>query len=228
MGEPKTKQRKPKSEHPAILDVQSSRRGLMVHVRLMPGTRYFEEFIRLRCAPDLLLLRVFPDGKEVSESMGAWDATRKHLWFIPMQSPDVDVVCVGDGSTPRTAALVAHMSAWRAWSVDPRLTPRADYESVKRLRVVPSKVQEMPEDVRFTGHDVVILAVHSHADLDETVAAVRARMSPEHPVPNLHVVAMECCVRMTLEGSAPDVQYQDWNVWSPQREVSVWKNLPWF
>ena len=132
-------------------------------------TRYLDEFVGLTCAPDLLALRVFPNAKEITESMAAYHAVRSHLWrtFKPGDS-SVTLVAVGDGCTPRTAALFAMRTAWTCHSVDPRL--RATDWAVRRLTCWPNKI----EDVARVAERAIIVAVHSHADLHASIAAVRA------------------------------------------------------
>ncbi|HUS51341.1 MAG TPA: hypothetical protein VMZ91_14325, partial [Candidatus Paceibacterota bacterium] len=44
-----------------------------------PSLRYLNEFTRLKCGSDLLRSKVFPNAKEITESMGAYNALRTHL-----------------------------------------------------------------------------------------------------------------------------------------------------
>lgn len=49
--------------------------------------RYFDEFIvDLRCSSAFLDLRIFPDAKELTETMAAFNAVRKHLFAQPKVS----------------------------------------------------------------------------------------------------------------------------------------------
>jgi hypothetical protein len=76
-----------------------------------PSLRYLNEFIKLRCAPELLTLRVFPDAKEITEAMSVLSAWRAHILPLAAALPPAAagerrcIVCVGDGCTPRSAAL---------------------------------------------------------------------------------------------------------------------------
>src|SRR6185295_14541542 len=45
----------------------------------MSDHRHINEFFRLDCAPDLLRLRLFPNSKEITESMAAYHAVRWQL-----------------------------------------------------------------------------------------------------------------------------------------------------
>src|SRR5579872_7431860 len=44
-----------------------------------PALRYLNEFTKLKCAPDLLAWGLFPNAKEITESLGAYNAIRKHI-----------------------------------------------------------------------------------------------------------------------------------------------------
>lgn len=176
-----------------------------------PSRHHLDEFLRLRCAPDLVGWDTYPNTKEITESFGAYAAVRAHLWsrFAP-RDPSVLLVAVGDGSTPRTAVTFAMRSQWSCVSIDPKLREAAAWEArVRRLHCLPQRVEE----VTLEAERAVIVAVHSHADLAAAVRAVRARV--------LAVVAMPCCVPQAL-GVAPSVSYADWAIWSPHRTVSVW------
>lgn len=98
--------------------------------------RYVDEFLGLRCAPELLEMRLFPNGKEITESMSAYSAARKYVSCLPgfaLNDPNVSVICVGDGHQPRTATLFAMRTAWSTYSVDPLLTvAESDQEAVIR------------------------------------------------------------------------------------------------
>jgi hypothetical protein len=107
---------------------------------------HVDAFLRLDCAPSLLQMGLFPKNirtQEISESMACVSAVDKHL-----SPPDKNnhhhkrnngpaggpfggcgfcekndlCVVVGDGSTPRTAALLAYRTRWeRIIPIDPAL-----------------------------------------------------------------------------------------------------------
>ena len=172
--------------------------------------KYLAEFVGLSCAPDMLALRVFPNGKEISESFAAYDAARYRLQQFRLSDPRVTVVCVGDGRSPRTGATFALRSAWNVYSVDPMLkggTRR--WEAIRRLTIVPERI----EAFSIEAERVILVAVHSHANLANSVAAIRAR--------EIAVIAIPCCVRMHLKHE-PDLQYEDKGIISPCRTVKIW------
>lgn len=185
--------------------------------------RYLDEFVRTKPSADLLALGLFPNAKEITESLAAYNAVRTHLRRFSLSDRGVTLAAVGDGHTPRTAALFAVRSAWTCHSVDPALRETGSngvvgrpvsrgWRRIDRLTVHPRRI----EDVAIEAERVVIVAVHSHAPLDAALRSVRAQ--------DVAVVAMPCCVPQDL-GAPPDVAYEDDGVWSPQRTIRVWRSV---
>ena len=191
---------------------------------LKKAFHHAEEFWRLRCAPDLLIGGLFPNMKEITESMAAVSAA--HRWAprlgLSLSDPSVSVAVVGDGSTPRTAALAAYRSAWECHSIDPNLSRvsldpsraarrEAAIRAVKRLHVHPYKAQEMPDPIRAE----ILLAVHSHAKIPDALLALAG-------LPRL-IVAIPCCVaQVRPEGHHVLDERHDKGIWSPQNKVCCW------
>ena len=69
----------------------------------------------------------YPNDKEVTEAMAAYVHTEKAIMPNMNESPSQGVLrdailCIGDGSTPRSAALFAlHFPSWECYSIDPQL-----------------------------------------------------------------------------------------------------------
>jgi len=179
----------------------------------MPLFRYINELVGCSCFPDLLALKIFPNAKELTESAAAYNAVRHRLKQYDLKDPTVSVVCVGDGCTPRTASMFAFRSAWTCYSVDPNLKGGKWESAIQRLHVVKSKIEH------WSGHfeKVIIVAVHSHARLEDSATHVTSNG-------NRSFVAIPCCVKQTLWGIAPDVEYIDKGIWSPENKVKIWRN----
>lgn len=178
--------------------------------------KYFDEFMRLNCARDLLDLKLFPDSKEITESFGAYNAVRKHLRNeLQFNDPSVACVVVGDGNTPRTAALFAFRSAWNVISIDPRMKREwtCGQSKVERLSCFSVKVEEQ---YLVCPEKVLIVAVHSHAPLPVCLEYIKGDVR--------YIVANPCCVKMEID-KQPDIQYEDMSILSPQNMVKVWKNV---
>ena len=177
--------------------------------------RYMDEFVQQwQSASDLLTLGIYPNAKEITESYAAFNATRNHLKFVDRGDPNVTLVAVGDGRTPRTAALFAFKTNWKCISIDPMLNESKIpfWESnIQRLKCVPEKI----EDYEVTGGDIVIAAVHSHAPLSAILENISGNRS---------LIAIPCCV--PYEHSVPpSKQYRDAGIWSPKNLVKVWKAI---
>lgn len=181
---------------------------------LHASRRHINEFLGWKCASDLLVRGVFPNGKEITESMGAFHAVRR---FSPWRfdDPSVTLAAIGDGVTPRTAALFAFRSKWDCISIDPAM--RMQGYQTERLQVVAGKA----EDYNIACDKLVVVAVHSHAPLHQFV-----RNCAESGVKEMLVVAIPCCTKNYLEMRGqklmPRVSYLDHGIWSPKNEVLVW------
>jgi len=172
------------------------------------------------------LVNLFPNAKEVTESVGAFHAVNQHL-MIDRSDPNVTAIVVGDGHSPRTGALIALSTNWNVWSVDPVL--KTKYRGVsERLTLIDAKIEDSP-GWNLPGKRVVIVAVHSHARLQDAVRKVRA-------CARLDAVSIPCCVKQhvmyldsegddTVVPVPPDVTYEDGAILSPERTVLVWKNI---
>lgn len=114
--------------------------------------------------------------KEISESWAVCQAALRWGRDAGRRRDDtsVRVLSVGDGTTPRTAALLAAQVGWSVTAVDPLLRV-----SMARVRCLPERVEEHSET-----YDLV-LATHSHAGVDATRARVR---------PGGTLVVLPCCV----------------------------------
>ena len=154
---------------------------------LRPLFRYINELWNCKCFPDLCLLGLFPNAKELTESAAAYNALRSKARVFELGDPEVTLIAVADGCTPRTAALFAFRTAWGAISIDPRLR-KTDWPRIQRLTCIAKKVEDCAP-AHFTK--LVIAAVHSHAPL----GVVCERFTGETRV----VVAMPCCVKQARE-----------------------------
>lgn len=187
------------------------------------AAHYVDKFLGMRCAADLLAARLFPNGKEISESMAALAAIRKHVCPLGIDTNDTSValVVVGDGIKPKTAALFAFMTKWQCFSIDPLLAEQRErpvtYNGVKidRLQIIPKLVQELRFDLTRFDH-VIICMVHSHATTQNVLDGLVFRIA--------HVVAIPCCVAQEPM-SKQLVEYTDEAIWSPKNRVIVSLNV---
>lgn len=176
-------------------------------------TRYMNEFIKCRCSADLPEWGMFPNAKEVTESVGAYNALRQflHKKGTLFNEPHTCFV-VGDGSTPRTGALIACRTAWHVTSIDPNLNGK-EYSHIRRLSLVKAKI----EDVEFPKqkHAIIVL-VHSHAHMENIKNSI--------PADRYTVISMPCCVPDTKTFGAPVKQYVDPGIWSPKNTINIYES----
>lgn len=176
------------------------------------GNKYLSELIRFRCGPDMLLQRLFPNSKEVTESFAAFHAAMK-IPGLDAHDAQVNVVVVGDGGTPRTAATFAYRTQWACVSVDPQLNTRKDWDAaINRLVVFPVRIEETSFDLR---NRTLVVAVHSHANLAVAVSRIKA--------PRLDVIAIPCCVEQKL-ACEPTWELVDSHIMSPHNRILVWED----
>ena len=94
--------------------------------------RYIDEFLSLKCVTDLIDHKLYPDTKEITESMAILNVLRtyfnssskdlKNDYDYNFENKNVTAIVVGDGSTPRIAALLCFITKWNdIYSIDPQL-----------------------------------------------------------------------------------------------------------
>lgn len=185
-------------------------------------SRYLDEFVRCRCAPDMLTRKLFPNAKEITESFGAYNAAREHL-HVSFGDASIAVLCVGDGHVPRTAATFAFRSAWTCLSVDPLMRDgwTSNTHGVARLHAYRAKVDlvagwKVPGDFSRAFDRAIVVAVHSHASLRASIETARQL------APRVSAISIPCCFKDDV--GAALVVNDDYGILSPHRRVFVWRD----
>lgn len=148
--------------------------------------QHLQRFLRLPVAPALLPLFAgcVNPAKEITESMGAQQLTFQIAAALGLSRAEcISVAVVGDGSTPRTAALIALTSGWVCTSIDPKLQSErwkvwAGRNNV-RLTLAARKAQEVD------GLFDVVVAVHAHVSAPDLRRLAR---------PGGLLITLPCCV----------------------------------
>lgn len=191
----------------------------------LPSLRYLAEITRLKCMGQLLELKMFPNIKEITESQGAFYAAQKYLPY-KLSNSDVNVVVVGDGTTPRTGALFALRSAWNVISIDPqmKLNWNEGPLKIRRLTLIKENVEDYYQD--FGDNPLIIIHVHSHASLKSSLKSLRSV--------NTSIIAIPCCVKQVIIKNewnnnkyevSPDKVYRDNAILSQKNEVKIWRRV---
>lgn len=197
---------------PERFRVMPPERGVVPHF-----TRYMDELLSLHCAPRVLELGLFPNAKELTESFACFNAVRRHLCdnFRP-DDPSVRLVAIGDGLTPRTAALFAFRTSWRCVSVDPLMArPEHWCREVDRLTAVRAKVEDVAD--HLVGERLLLVLPHAHVALSTCVSLCQWKKA-------LGAVVIPCCNwYKSAEGCGrPLHEADDLGVVSPHRSVRCW------
>ena len=188
-----------------------------------PSLKYLDFFLSLDCVGTLSASGAYPNAKEVTETIGVFEAARRHL-RLAHERTDVLAVCVGDGVLPRTAAYAVYLSQWTCHSIDPLLRledPKlvAFAARTRRLVLHAKKIEDVTLDA--TGYaDVVFLFVHSHASLH---AAMGSLTNADNA--RVHAVSMPCCFGDDL-GLVPTAEFEDPHVLSVRRSLQIYADVP--
>lgn len=100
-----------------------------------------------------------------------------------LQNEKINCYVVGDGTTPRTAALFHCATKWNIWSIDPEMHD-SWIAPMDRLHCVKDRAENVP--MVAEADFIVIISVHGHANLRELVSKIS---SP------LIVLSIPCCLR---------------------------------
>lgn len=188
----------------------------------IPDLRYFNHFLDLSCAPDLLAAKVFPNAKEVTETMGAFQAILKYIQAqkrADLSNPNIVCLVPCDGSTPRTGAMIACRSRWHVLSIDPQVKPPG--QEINRLRCLRMTTEEfcLSNETPLGDGPVVCVAVHPHVKIDQLVAICEKVTSGPYTI-----IAIPCCVAIEDHPKLKRIaEYDDWGIHSPKRRVLVFE-----
>ncbi len=115
--------------------------------------KYLNRYIRLKASADMQALELFPNLKEIQESFSIFNVIES---YILKRDTNIDrnkenhVLCfvVGDGTTPRTAAVINFMTKWDTISCDPIMRNPAKYAGIKRCEVRTSTGEDLVHVVK--------------------------------------------------------------------------------
>jgi len=204
-----------------VVDMDETNDGYIVRFP-KPSLRYIDFFLKLEFASQLVATGFYPSAKEISETMGVFEAVRRGLELSYSQK-DIAVVVIGDGHCPRTATYFVHMTEWMVYSIDPALI--RDWEvllsktaHLDRLRMLPQMIEECALEVADFS-TVVLVFVHSHASLAHSLQALSLNKETR-----VHAVSMPCCQDDDL-GIDPDFTIHDPAILTVMRAIHVYKDI---
>jgi len=180
--------------------------------------KYINELLRLKCASDLIGKRLFPNAKEITESMAACAAAHERF-RADLSNRAMAAMVVGDGHVPRTGAVFAYRSAWTVYSIDPKMRAKwlGNGHGISRLHAYDCRIEDLHRPLSPMHDRIVVVAVHSHASLSHSVAVAR-RFADQ-----VDVISIPCCVPDDLP--QPSESYVDTAISSPCRQVNIWRDV---
>ena len=232
-------------KQPTKPQTKQGRKNLDSGVKRRPNNfgycNYLDQLFSLDCFPDIINLKAFTSAKDVSESMAAIQAATQHGLMKEDSSnkkrkKKIKCLCIGDGSTPRTAVLGCFLKKWNCISIDPALHEEWHGIEPKGVRGLIGYGGTLEEYLMQMNNDgtkndkeeevydhLILLCVHSHARLIGN-ASISNIMNLYDNVPTT-LISLPCCpkFRSTKDiGRVPDVCYDDDCVFSMCRRVEVW------
>jgi hypothetical protein len=149
---------------------------------LLPTSmRYLDRFLGWDCAPTLLAQKFFGStsrAQEVSESVAMLQAIEQHVPHLSIKSERVTCVVVGDGTKPRTAAVMAMNTRWQTFlSIDPAMENAPTNEfvahgSIHRVWIAAAKIQDITINITDDTEHVVVMLPHCHVVPDEALRSL--------------------------------------------------------
>lgn len=192
-------------------DVKETIQSVTVRVQ-KPTARYFDEFLRLKCAPELAQLRLYPNGKELTESFAMFRGIVKMLNAASLAEP-WQLIDVGCGKQPRNAALFALRSRWDCIAVDPRLDTCWQDPAHHQLYRLDCRSTTIQQAGIVRDRPTVVVMVHAHVSVPHVLASLKGTAP-------LFIVSMKCCVPERMDDA--DYSYYDHGCWSPHRMIRAW------
>ena len=111
------------------------------------NTDYITLALRSHHFASMVELKLFPDGKELTESFSVFQNVIRRLekerkrGFV--SNPSSVAIVIADGHLPRTAALFSFLTNWKVFTVDPLLKEKwSDKETTKWFTQEGNKSQE--------------------------------------------------------------------------------------
>lgn len=178
--------------------------------------KYLNRFLSWNSAANMLELNLFPNIKEIAESMSMFYAVEEKLmkWDtnIIKKSDNIHVIVVGDGNRPRTGCVFAFNTNWNVISIDPLMKP-IDYSSVRHLTVIKDKIENL-EPLDFGDDIVIVVMPHSHAPIDTCWNKYQSTRK--------WLIKLECCTHDKLD--FPYYAYRDTYAITQANNVFIWNN----
>lgn len=201
---------------------------MSMNIPILQYLDYFWNWLQKGKLPIPTVLSLFPNTKEITESVAAFVHIRPFLSKINV------VLVIGDGSKPRTGALFAMMCPGKViFSIDPNMKQSEICDNITNLHpkntTIEQFLEENPSCFDNISNGIAIVCVHSHANFDHYMPQLFLRLLLS---PSLFVAiyALKCCgiyQSFTMEQlNKYKLKLQkegvDFAVQSPERNFTLW------
>jgi hypothetical protein len=145
----------------------------------------------------------------------------RESYLEAIRDPHTLCMCVGDGRLPQSAYLFATTTNWQVLAIDPALEEEwVEDTTVPSLKCLAKLVEDVDIDFKLYSR-VIIVAVHSHADLD----ALWQRIAV-----NIEKIALSvpCCQGFVqhVAGVPPVHHFREVEMQTEKNEVFMWHSSP--
>lgn len=195
----------------------------------MVSSRYLNRYIKLNSSEEMQRLQLFPNAPEVTEVFSILNIIES---YILKKDTNIDrnkenhVLCfvVGDGTTPRTAAVINFMTKWDTISCDPIMRNPAKYAGIKRCYVRTSKGEDIAHIVRervdIIEYDYIFL-IFPHSHIPNTNEIYKHFTDKK-----VWIINMPCCHKKQDDFLPLKewVSFKDDAVASPENTIKVYCN----
>lgn len=178
--------------------------------------KYITKFMLLNSAVDLLPLfqrcrkRML---KEITESWAMYEALKKLDTHYGKTFVKPRIIVVGDGVNARTGALLAYLTKYKVWSIDPQFDDKPVGDVlVDRLQTFKCRVEDMAP--RTFQEPIVIIMLHSHAYAPTVLKTFNSEKGRD-------LIICPCCNRGTGLDQQSDIRYRDEYMLSEENFVRI-------
>ncbi|XWV25159.1 hypothetical protein QJ856_gp0613 [Tupanvirus deep ocean] len=165
--------------------------------------------------------------KEICESIAAITHTRRYCSDL-LDNSNVLCFAVADGIAPRTGILLAKLTKWNVHSIDP-IMGNTWIKNGENSLLLPNLVchkamlEVIDESIISSMSNidaVVVVGVHSHADLNSFWLKLKAQV-PGKPI---FLLSIPCCKEFEhyIKDTPPLFDIEDVGIPSPKNRVMAW------
>ncbi len=204
---------------------------LKVNIPHLNHLDWFWYKLKTKQFPIGLMFDLFPDLKEVSESVSA---LRNVQSYIKIKEIPTTILVIGDGIKPRTASLFAFSSHVQSYiaAIDPLMRMQTK-NLPNNLFLYSMKIEdwiyENIDIIQSETECLIVVGVHSHARFDDYMPLLFTHAKAK----KIFIFTMKCCGVQQSFTEKQIIDYNliqmksnfDWGVFSPTRQCVIWQSI---